>query len=107
MEDGFEFFAKRKLVTIFSVPNYCGEFDNAGAIMSVDNELMCSFQILKPNLDKNKYQYGSRPVTPLPNSTPTKISSLDSAKNLNTELFQKNNNSNSFKAKKIQKKHQL
>jgi hypothetical protein len=26
----------------------CGEFDNAGAMMSVDETLMCSFQILKP-----------------------------------------------------------
>jgi serine/threonine-protein phosphatase PP1 catalytic subunit len=48
VEDGYEFFAKRHLVTIFSAPNYCGEFDNAGAIMSIDQDLMCSFQILKP-----------------------------------------------------------
>ncbi|CAI0392797.1 unnamed protein product, partial [Linum tenue] len=40
--------AQRQLVTIFSAPNYCGEFDNAGAMMSVDEDLMCSFQILKP-----------------------------------------------------------
>ena len=44
VEDGYEFFAKRQLVTIFSAPNYCGEFDNAGAMMSVDETLMCSFQ---------------------------------------------------------------
>lgn len=49
MEDGYEFFANRQLVTIFSAPNYCGEFDNAGAMMSVDETLMCSFQILKPS----------------------------------------------------------
>ncbi|KAG2333428.1 hypothetical protein Bca52824_004608 [Brassica carinata] len=48
VEDGYEFFADRQLVTIFSAPNYCGEFDNAGAMMSVDESLMCSFQILKP-----------------------------------------------------------
>ncbi|VVC26116.1 Calcineurin-like phosphoesterase domain, ApaH type,Serine-threonine protein phosphatase, N- [Cinara cedri] len=48
VEDGYEFFAKRQLVTLFSAPNYCGEFDNAGAIMSVDVTLTCSFQILKP-----------------------------------------------------------
>jgi len=48
VEDGYEFFAKRKLVTVFSAPNYCGEFDNAGAMMSVDATLVCSFQILKP-----------------------------------------------------------
>jgi len=45
VEDGYEFFAKRQLVTIFSAPNYCGEFDNAGAMMSVDEALMCSFQV--------------------------------------------------------------
>ena len=44
---GYEFFAKRQLVTLFSAPNYCDEFDNAGAMMSVDETLMCSFQILK------------------------------------------------------------
>jgi len=48
VEDGYEFFAGRELVTIFSAPNYCGEFDNAGAMMTVDDSLMCSFQILKP-----------------------------------------------------------
>eukprot|EP01121_Diplochlamys_sp_Union-15-3_P013364 TRINITY_DN4138_c0_g1_i9.p2 TRINITY_DN4138_c0_g1~~TRINITY_DN4138_c0_g1_i9.p2 ORF type:complete len:149 (-),score=28.04 TRINITY_DN4138_c0_g1_i9:62-508(-) len=49
VEDGYEFFGNRQLVTIFSAPNYCGEFDNAGAMMSVDDTLMCSFQILKHN----------------------------------------------------------
>lgn len=48
VEDGYEFFARRQLVTIFSAPNYCGEFDNSGAMMIVDESLMCSFQILKP-----------------------------------------------------------
>mmetsp|Transcript_5203 Transcript_5203/g.19064 ORF Transcript_5203/g.19064 Transcript_5203/m.19064 type:complete len:328 (+) Transcript_5203:230-1213(+) len=48
VEDGYEFFANRQLVTVFSAPNYCGEFDNSGALMSVDETLMCSFQILKP-----------------------------------------------------------
>jgi hypothetical protein len=45
VEDGYEFFAKRHLVTLFSAPNYCGEFDNAGAMMSVDETLLCSFQV--------------------------------------------------------------
>jgi serine/threonine-protein phosphatase PP1 catalytic subunit len=64
VEDGYEFFAKRRLVTIFSAPNYCGEFDNAGAMMSVDETLMCSFQILKPAEKKQKYQMTGRPNTP-------------------------------------------
>lgn len=45
VEDGYEFFSKRQLVTLFSAPNYCGEFDNAGAMMSVDESLLCSFQV--------------------------------------------------------------
>lgn len=48
VEDGYEFFNKRKFVTIFSAPNYCGEFNNYGAIMSVDKSLCCSFELLKP-----------------------------------------------------------
>jgi serine/threonine-protein phosphatase PP1 catalytic subunit len=68
VEDGYEFFASRRLVTLFSAPNYCGEFDNAGALMSVDENLMCSFQILRPS-DKKRMSVAStsdsgRPVTP-------------------------------------------
>lgn len=48
VEDGYEFFANRGLVTIFSAPNYCGEFNNLGAIMCVSEDLNCTFEILKP-----------------------------------------------------------
>lgn len=48
VEDGYEFFADRKLVTIFSAPNYCGEFDNAAAILSINENLQCKFQVLRP-----------------------------------------------------------
>ncbi|KAB0389550.1 hypothetical protein E2I00_000406, partial [Balaenoptera physalus] len=34
VEDGYKFFAKRQLVTLFSASNCCGGFDNAGAMMS-------------------------------------------------------------------------
>uniref|UniRef100_A0A0C9S911 Serine/threonine-protein phosphatase n=1 Tax=Wollemia nobilis TaxID=56998 RepID=A0A0C9S911_9CONI len=68
VEDGYEFFTERQLVTIFSAPNYCGEFDNAGALMSVDETLMCSFQILKPAEKKGNVGFAnpnlSRPGTP-------------------------------------------
>lgn len=30
VEEGYEFFNNRTLVTVFSAPNYCGEFDNKG-----------------------------------------------------------------------------
>jgi len=48
VEEGYEFFANRELITVFSAPNYCGEFDNAGAMMNVEENLLCSFQVLKP-----------------------------------------------------------
>jgi len=69
VEDGYEFFADRQLVTIFSAPNYCGEFDNAGAVMAVDESLMCSFRILKPadksvRIDPRKRALLERPSSP-------------------------------------------
>lgn len=53
VEDGYQFFQKRKLVTLFSAPNYCGEFDNAGAVMIVSQDLTCSFRILPPAQGKH------------------------------------------------------
>ena len=46
VEDGYEFFHGRKLVTIFSAPNYTGAFDNKGAVMCVSKELRITFKFL-------------------------------------------------------------
>ena len=54
VEDGYEFFGNRSCITVFSAPNYCGEFDNSGAIMDVDEELMCSFKVIKGDTPANK-----------------------------------------------------
>ncbi|UMM25948.1 hypothetical protein L5515_005552 [Caenorhabditis briggsae] len=48
VQDGYEFFCNKRLVTIFSAPHYCGEFDNAAAMMNVDKNLVCSFTVLRP-----------------------------------------------------------
>ena len=59
VENGYEFFGDKQLVTIFSAPNYCNQFDNAGTLLHVDENLMCSFKILKPNntiAEKNSSQ---------------------------------------------------
>lgn len=53
VEGGYEFFAERKCVTVFSAPNYCGEFDNKGAVMCVTAELLCSFELLEPRFSKS------------------------------------------------------
>ena len=62
-------------MTVFSAPNYCGEFDNSGALMSVDDTLMCSFSILRATdptraaAANNSSSNGLRPKTP-PNNGP-------------------------------------
>lgn len=38
--------------SLFSASSYCGEFGNAGAMMSEDKTLICTFQILKPTKKK-------------------------------------------------------
>lgn len=43
VEDGYEFFAKRQLVTVFSAPNYCGEFDNSGELLIIVFPLIATF----------------------------------------------------------------
>ncbi|KAL0456761.1 UNVERIFIED_CONTAM: Serine/threonine-protein phosphatase PP1, partial [Sesamum latifolium] len=47
VEDGYEFFADRQLVTIFSAPNYCGEYDNAGSALSFGSS--CCLEVRKPD----------------------------------------------------------
>ena len=48
VDEGYEFFAKRQLITIFSAPNYCGEFDNSAGIIIIDESLTCSLKVLRP-----------------------------------------------------------
>lgn len=50
VEDGYEFFADRSLCTVFSAPNYCGEFDNAAAVLSINENLLCKFLVLRPHV---------------------------------------------------------
>ncbi|EYE94824.1 putative serine/threonine protein phosphatase [Aspergillus ruber CBS 135680] len=77
VEDGYEFYQDRVLVTVFSAPNYCGEFDNWGAIMSVSGELLCSFELLKP-LDsaalKNHIKKGRNKRNSILSSPPAPVS---------------------------------
>mmetsp|Transcript_11930 Transcript_11930/g.17871 ORF Transcript_11930/g.17871 Transcript_11930/m.17871 type:complete len:316 (+) Transcript_11930:58-1005(+) len=56
VEDGYEFHFDRQLVTVFSAPNYCGEFDNAAGMMCVHEDLVCSFKLLRPTTHKAHFQ---------------------------------------------------
>jgi serine/threonine-protein phosphatase PP1 catalytic subunit len=49
VDHGYEFFCKRKLVTVFTASNYCGDYGNRGSVLTVDADLRCSFIILLPN----------------------------------------------------------
>ncbi|CAD7965533.1 unnamed protein product [Amoebophrya sp. A25] len=53
VEDGYEFFAGRNLITIFSAPNYFGEYDNAAGILDVSENLVCTVKTIQPILAPN------------------------------------------------------
>lgn len=48
VQDGYEFFANKKLVTVFSAPHYTGQFTNSAAICKVSAGLQVSFEVLVP-----------------------------------------------------------
>ena len=56
VDDGYQFFDNKSLVTVFSAPNYCGHNDNNGAVLKIKKNLDCSFIILKPTNKKIKKQ---------------------------------------------------
>lgn len=57
-QDGYEFFAGRHMITLFSAPNYCGTFNNCGAVLTIDKELRCSFVKLAPSKYRLKIRSG-------------------------------------------------
>eukprot|EP00392_Amoebophrya_sp_AT5.2_P016708 g17004.t1 len=48
VQDGYEFFAGRSLITVFSAPNYFGEYDNAAGVLEVSERMLCSVKTLQP-----------------------------------------------------------
>ena len=53
-------------MTIFSAPNYCGEFDNDAAILEIDEKLCEKFHQFRPvdKKDLNKQNKFKRSATP-------------------------------------------
>jgi serine/threonine-protein phosphatase PP1 catalytic subunit len=66
--DGFEFpfRPEQSLITLFSAPNYCYEFDNKGAILHVDGRLYCSFT----QLDAQTYRFDEPEIVDRPGTPP-------------------------------------
>uniref|UniRef100_A0A915Q873 Serine/threonine-protein phosphatase n=1 Tax=Setaria digitata TaxID=48799 RepID=A0A915Q873_9BILA len=60
VQDGYEFFAGRHMITIFSAPNYCGTFNNCGAVLVIDEELRCAFITLTPSKHRLKVRESKR-----------------------------------------------
>ena len=60
----FPFFPDKSVVTVFSAPNYCNEFGNKGAMLSINEKLECSFQIVDPPEDAESDEE-CRPDTPM------------------------------------------
>ena len=54
VDDGYEFFANRQLITIFSATNFRGEYDNSGAILNIDELLTCTLKVLRPPVNLKK-----------------------------------------------------
>mmetsp|Transcript_11448 Transcript_11448/g.15894 ORF Transcript_11448/g.15894 Transcript_11448/m.15894 type:complete len:527 (+) Transcript_11448:47-1627(+) len=63
-EEGYEFFAGKSLVTVFSAPDYCGGYSNGAAIVCFDRQLRCKFQVIKPQ--RPGQSLATRPMTPYP-----------------------------------------
>ena len=59
MDEGYEFFADQRLITLFSAPNYGGELDNHGALLNVDADRVCSIFVLEPQSPLPKYTIGN------------------------------------------------
>lgn len=56
--DGYDFPFKgsQSVITIFTAPNYCEEYQNAGALLQIGSDLTCSFQFLEPkNYEEDSY----------------------------------------------------
>jgi serine/threonine-protein phosphatase PP1 catalytic subunit len=61
----FPFEEDKSILTLFSAPNYCYEFENRGAVLHVDASLTCKFSVVDPQ----KWHFeddviGGRPGTP-------------------------------------------
>ncbi|KAF1768412.1 hypothetical protein GCK72_000224 [Caenorhabditis remanei] len=53
-QEGYEFFADRRLVTIFSAPFYCGQTNNVASMLNIDSDMVASFMLVRPVSEINR-----------------------------------------------------
>ncbi|KAI8927077.1 Metallo-dependent phosphatase-like protein [Entophlyctis helioformis] len=67
--EGYQFWGNHQLVTIFSATNYCDMYNNSGAVLEVEDDLTCSFSVIKPTrLTPNPMPINKRVPSPPPES---------------------------------------
>ncbi|KAK0406931.1 hypothetical protein QR680_018896 [Steinernema hermaphroditum] len=90
---GYEFFPGKKLITIFSAPNYGGQYDNEAGVLNVNEKLECSLQVIRPlkyaEPDPNVKKQEEQPINYGCNSKLKgwKISHKEHAKKLSIDLI--------------------
>ena len=47
VNNGYEFFANKRLITVFSATDYCGQHKNDGAILEIDRDLVITPKLVK------------------------------------------------------------
>jgi serine/threonine-protein phosphatase PP1 catalytic subunit len=62
----FPFEDNQSILTLFSAPNYCYEFENRGAVLHVDGNLSCKFSVVSPR----KWQFEDDPIMDRPGTPP-------------------------------------
>ncbi|PIO70176.1 hypothetical protein TELCIR_07980 [Teladorsagia circumcincta] len=62
--DGYEFFADKKCLTLFSAPCYCGELDNQAAVLHVSGRLECRVLTFKRDTGMATAEYARTVETP-------------------------------------------
>jgi serine/threonine-protein phosphatase PP1 catalytic subunit len=66
MDHGYEFFCKRRLATVFTASNYCGDYGNRGSVLQIDPQMCCSLIILLPNNEISTHELFGKEKEPSP-----------------------------------------
>lgn len=53
-------------MTIFSAPNYCGDYDNIAAVLRVDGNMKCSIEQFESSNINDMLNKTHRSTTPIP-----------------------------------------